>query len=386
MAFTSGDAPEEKPLTELFGSDGQTVAPADAKSNLLDRLFQPKDAPRLQPDAALSRDALRNRHKLKDWRFKCPQGHIVDGNPGSQFVLAVVGPSGSSKSHVLPGLLWETDALERLHSLGVSLRKAQYSDIELEAGQRDIYQLNQVMPATLPTDVLGPYTYKVSFKQGADAANISLLLFDVGGEAVASATNIGEVAKFVLLARAIVYLIDPDGLFPTSFDPEGMAPAGNKRIAAVRQRVEAIRQTADALSSVWGPSMNETAFVFAVAKSDSVEWAFDWASETTRVIAEAKDATLSEALRASSARVRQAIIDVGGERICNEISARIPDHLTRFVSLAATSQMPMIPEETAMHSSRPEDARWDEPEPNGIALALLQAMDASGHNGSEPSS
>lgn len=381
VAYLEDDSEVRRPLIDLFSGSEGLIPPSAKRTGPVRRLLSPRVVQTPVADGDSSRDLLhRNKEKLKGWRFQCPKGHSVDGNPGEQFVLSVIGAAGSSKSHVLPGLLWETDALERLEPLGIALRKGLYSDIGLEAGQRDVFQHNMVLPATNPEAVLGPYGYRLSIPgtRGTQPYEMSLLLFDVGGEAVSDARRIGEVAKFVLLSNSILYLLDPDGLFPTKFDPDGQEPSGNARTAAMRQRVDAVDQMADALSSIWGSEMRQVPLVLAIAKSDSLVWNFSWDLETEQVIDEAKSHGIQAALTSSSDRVREALRSLGGDRIVNEVERRFPQDRVRYAAVSATSQMPSVVDGQDIHEAMPDEKVWDEPSPNGISLALLHALECAG--------
>lgn len=123
---------ESKPLVEVLGrtkpdNRGDVGKPARRTvRRLLGREPATDGGDTRRGDADTSivqREKLTNLNRLKDWTFACPKGHTVDGNRGYQIPLAVVGSSRSSKSHFLPGLIWETNLLRALSPVGVSLRQ-----------------------------------------------------------------------------------------------------------------------------------------------------------------------------------------------------------------------------------------------------------------------
>ena len=81
---------------------------------------------------------------------------------------------------------------------------------------------------------------------------------------------------------------------------------------------------------------------------------------------------LRQALLASSERVAEAFGEEGGAPVLQEIAERFHPDQVRFVAASATSKMPLVPD------PEPGDTVWDEPEPNGTALALLHILEMLG--------
>ncbi len=320
--------------------------------------------------------------RLRSYTFKCPGGHVVDGNPGSQFGIAVLGASGASKSHVLPALIRELDDMSALRPLGVTLRDSLYPNPKLS---RDVYQVfregHQLGP-TPPQAILGPYSYKleVNAENGHfDAAQYSLLLYDIAGENLAGITDIVEKAAFILLCKALIVLIDPEDFLPTQFD-DG---TGNEqsRLDAGRDVRGDIRVIADTLTEVWQMDSSRELSIpvcFMLAKADAIDWTggYEWSTQTAQVIersAQGDPGSVSQALAESSIATRSAFELLGGRLVIDEIEERFNPDCIRYVAASATSAMPLADPERGQ-------LQWtDQPKPNGAALSVLQILDLVGH-------
>src|SRR5215467_10668491 len=249
---------ESRPLVEVLGRTKPDLrASAEVqKAGTASRLFgresrrNATDSETLRDTASLQREKLKNLSHLKDWTFVCPRGHTVDGNRGYQIPLAVVGPSGSSKSHFLPGLIWETNLLRALGPVGVTLRQGPFTSSQLSYSARQVYEDKKVLPPTPPNKVAGPFGYRLTVREAGEDTRYSLLLFDVGGEALTSIARIGEQAAFVLLARGLVVLIDPQHTVSTLFDEANVIVAERERVIAAARVRENITLVADALEEL----------------------------------------------------------------------------------------------------------------------------------------
>jgi len=372
--ITASRGDESKPLVDVLGhtkSSGATRA-QPTKARAFRRLLGKElvvDAG--LPDqgtisaSSLQREKLRNLARLKDWTFTCPQGHTVDGNRGYQIPLAVVGSSGSTKSHFIPGLIWETSLLRALSPLGVTLRTGQFTSSQLSYSVRQLYEEKKVLPPTPPDKVAGPYGYRLTIRSGSADTRYSLLLFDVGGEALSSIAKIGEQAAFVLLAQAIIVLIDPQEVVSTSFDPVDAGIVNRQRVIAAAKVRDSITLVADALEELWDMSMTQVPIplCFVVAKADSVGWSYDWDTETSKIVAGVSEGRgLREILLESSERVKREFGNFGGHLIVEEIEDRFSPSRVRFAVASATSEMPL-------------DGGWENPTPAGTSLALLHVLD-----------
>lgn len=385
--ITASRGEESRPLVEVLGPTKPEVKAAApvATRRALGRLFG-KDAmagSRVADGrdfslAAAQRERLQHLGRLKEWTFTCPKGHTVDGNRGYQIPLAVVGASGSSKSHFLPGLIWETSLMRVLSPLGVTLRTGQFTSNRLSFSVRELYEEKKVLPPTPPTEVAGPFGYRLSIREhyedsgerGEDV-RYSLLLFDVGGEALSSIARIGEQAAFVLLAQSLIVLIDPMHVVSTRFDESDGGVVDRERVIAAAKVRDSITLVADALEEMWDGSMKQIPIpaCFVVAKADSLGWTFDWKAETAKVVETArKSGDLTGALQASSDRVREAFDQFGGGLIIDEIEDRFATSRIRFAAASATCEMPI-------------DRRWEDPNPAGIALSLLHVLEMLGKFG-----
>ncbi len=321
-------------------------------------------------------DGLR---RLRDYTFRCPEGHLVDGNAGMPFGIGILGASGASKSHWLTGIVREMFDMSALRGAGVSMRKALYTNPQLAQNTVQVYRQGRSLPSTDPGEVLGPYGYKLVLRDESEAAapkQYSLLLYDVAGEDLGAITRIAEQAPFVLLCKALVVLIDPVDFLPTQFD---VAPTNERtRLDAASDVRDGIQVIADTLAEVWeAPSSRELEIpiCFALAKADAVEWTgdFDWTSQTKAVIdAAGGEGGLREALRVSSSRTRDALVQLGGGLVVDEIEDCFKPEVIRYVAASATSAMPV-------ENPGPDESDWeDDPEPNGVALSVLQVLDAAG--------
>ncbi len=368
---------ESKPLVEVLGRTRPDTRSDISKPTrrAVRRLFGREspvdgaDARRAEADTnSLQREKLRNLSRLEDWTFTCPKGHTVDGNRGYQIPLAVVGASQSSKSHFLPGLIWETNLLRVLSPLGVTLRQGQFTSSRLSYTVRQLYEEKTILPPTPPTEVAGPFGYRLTIRQGNEDTRYSLLLFDVGGEALSSIARIGVQAKFVLLAQGIIVLLDPQHVVTTLFDEADAGVVDRERVIAAAKVRDSITLIADALEELWDGSMKEIPIpmCFVVAKADSICWPYRWETETAKVVEEVQGGrNLRESLLDSSHRVEQAFSDSGGALIVEEIRERFSTSRVRFVAASATSEMPTAD-------------GWENPTPVGISLALLHVLDMLG--------
>jgi hypothetical protein len=298
--------------------------------------------------------------------FRCPEGHLVDGNPGRQFPIAVVGLSGASKSHFLAAVVRELGDLRRLRPLGIAIRRGLYTSSQLSDDSAEVYVSGHVLERTpVESGVSGPHGFRV--EAPALEERFTLLLSDVAGEHFSDIMRIAASAHYMLLSEAIIVLLDPSGFLPSKFDEN--TPGEHERLTSaieVRKSVQAIIET---LAHAWGkePSELEVPFCFTVAKADAVFWHdFDWSGETERVLAEAKEGSLDDALLSSSARVRQALAAIGGEMVIDEIDDLLDSSYVRFSAASASSTM-----------ATPAQ-KWEEhPTPNGVALTVLQVLNCS---------
>lgn len=368
---------ESKPLVEVLGrtkpdNRGDVGKPARRTvRRLLGREPATDGGDTRRGDADTSivqREKLTNLNRLKDWTFACPKGHTVDGNRGYQIPLAVVGSSRSSKSHFLPGLIWETNLLRALSPVGVSLRQGQFTSSKLSYSVRQLYEQKKILLATPPTEVAGPFGYRLTIRDGNEDLRYSLLLFDVGGEALSTIARIGEQAAFVLLAQGLMVLIDPEQVVTTLFDEADAGVVERQRVIAAAKVRDSITLVADALEELWDCPMKAIPIptCFVVAKADSLCWTYRWEEETVKVVQQVQGGgSLRKSLLESSDRVMKAFSDFGGELIVEEIQERFAADRVRFVAASATCEMPA------------EDG-WENPTPKGIALALLHILDMLG--------
>ena len=317
--------------------------------------------------------------RLRDYTFRCPNGHVVDGNSGDQFGLAVLGASGASKSHMLPAIVRELETMSALRKLGVKLRPALYANPKLAEDMIEVYRLGRRLPPTPAGEMLGPFGYKLNTgrreRNGAEP-DYSLLLFDIAGEDLGAIARIVEAAPYILLCRALMVLIDPVDFLPTAFKAAPMSD--REKLDAASDVRAGIRVIAETLGEVWEVESSRELSIpvcFAISKADSVEWPsdFDWAAQTRQVI----DATsggmdLSECLQAYSDATRNALEDLGGELVIDEIEECFSPDTIRFVAASATSTMPTDAPDA-------NGREWvDEPEPNGVALGILHLLDLAG--------
>lgn len=224
------------------------------------------------------------------------------------------------------------------------------------------------MLATPPTEVAGPFGYRLTIRDGNEDLRYSLLLFDVGGEALSTIARIGEQAAFVLLAQGLMVLIDPEQVVTTLFDEADAGVVERQRVIAAAKVRDSITLVADALEELWDCPMKAIPIptCFVVAKADSLCWTYRWEEETVKVVQQVQGGgSLRKSLLESSDRVMKAFSDFGGELIVEEIQERFAADRVRFVAASATCEMPA------------EDG-WENPTPKGIALALLHILDMLG--------
>jgi hypothetical protein len=361
-------------LAELNGGDGDAPHPDDGarRGGLFSRIAA-RPEPVAPPLDERPRPDLDQIRRLRAWTFTCPEGHEVDGNRGASLPIAVVGESGSSKSHFLPGLVWELDSKRALGALGISLREAIYTKIDLIQSMSLIYESHKVVGHTPPGALLGPYGYRLSIRHSDHQDDrYSLLLFDVAGEDLGSIVNIAKNAKFILMCRGIVILIDPVGILSTQFDL--VAPTEQSLRSHLNTVRKGINRLADTLEEIYHVSSHrlDIPIVVAIAKADCIQWQFDWPTQTAAVLdAFQKGQGMAEILEGASRSVKEVLASSRAELLVEEISDRFDDRVTRYVAVSATSEMPYKPDAEG-------EAIWGEPDPNGAALTLLHILDMIG--------
>lgn len=329
-----------------------------------------------EPDVPLTPD-VDVMDALKAYTFKCPEQHVVHGNPGMQFPIAVLGGSGASKSHVLPAIIRELDHKLALNRLGVTLEDGLYENPELSQALVSVFSNGEVLPPTQRSAMRGPWGYQLSVEGARDDLDYTLLLFDVAGEDLRTVDAISKEARFIALARALVVLIDPQQLLSTEFDEIESAEArrGNQLDVAVGIR-KAFRVVAQVLTRVWQVRSTRDLPIpicFVIAKADAVDWPsdYDWSMQTDDVIeAVCEDgADLGGSLLRSSDATREALRASGGDLVIAEIERMFNPDWVRYAAASATSTMPMAGGER----------RWKEqPDPNGIALSILHVLALAG--------
>jgi hypothetical protein len=314
---------------------------------------------------------------LRAYRFECPEGHSVDGSPGEPFGIALLGGSGSSKSHMLPAIVREMDHMSGLRKLGIRLGEPLYPNPKLAQSVTDVYEFGRRLEATAPGEMLGPYGCKLTIgsSPGGKTKKYSLSLYDVAGESLDSTSSIAEHAKFITYSDGLIVLVNPVRYLPSQFDEEPLST--RRRLDAGRAIRRTIRATAETLSELWdvdSPRELEIPVCCVVAKADAVDWTgdFDWRRQLDSTI-DAVDAgeDLRAALERSSGETRERIEALGGDLVIDEVEENFNPDFVRWAAASATSTMP-APAEAG-------DRDWvDEPEPCGVALSVLQVLDAAG--------
>ena len=364
---------ETTTLADLNGEDGTSQEPDQRhrKGGIFSRI-----AGRPEPIVPLderARPDLEQIRRLRAWTFTCPAGHEVDGNRGTSLPIAVIGETGSSKSHFLPGLVWELDSKRALGPLGISLREAIYTKVDLVQSMSLIYENRKVVDHTPAGRLLGPYGYRLSIRHSDHQDDrYSLLLFDVAGEDLGSIVKIAENAKFILMCRGIIILIDPVGILSTQFDL--YAPSEQSLRSHLNNVRRGINRLADTLEEIYHlPSHRlDIPIVVALAKADCVQWQFDWQAQTAKVLEAFQNGQATgDILEGTSRSLKEVLVSSQAELLVQEVAERFDQRITRYVAVSATSEMPYKPD--------PEGgASWTEPDPNGTALALLHILDMIG--------
>jgi hypothetical protein len=371
ITATYGD--ETTTLAELNGKDHDSpkINQQLRRNSMFGRITAKPQPPPPEPDTGTKPD-LQQIRRLRAWTFTCPHGHNVDGNRGTSLPIAVVGETGSSKSHFLPGLVWELDSKRALGPLGISLREAIYTKVDLVQSMSLIYESLKVVDPTPAGRLLGPYGYRLSIRHGDQDERYSLLLFDVAGEDLGSIVRIAENAKFILMCRGLIILIDPVGILPTQFDLYiGAEQARRIHLNSVRK---GISRLADTLEEIYHKSSHllDIPVAVVVAKADCIQWQLEWQHHTAAVLEAFRNgASVSDSLGQVSQSVKEALEASSAELLVQEVSERFDQRVTRYVAASATSEMPF--------KQDPEgEACWTEPDPNGTALALLHILDMIG--------
>ncbi|MGA9286120.1 MAG: hypothetical protein WBV85_11840 [Solirubrobacteraceae bacterium] len=314
--------------------------------------------------------------QLRPRTYLCPEGHRVDGSPGEQFPFAVIGATASTKSHVLPGIVRELYEMRALAGLGVKLTGSLYTDPTIKKNIDQLYGRGGALPPTPRGELQGPFSYRLEV--GPNEKRYSLMLFDIAGEDLQSVVMIADRARYIAVCRALLVLIDPAGFLPSQFDTGLPIRTESMRIDATHNVREGIRAFADVLTQVWEVESSKQLDIpvcFAVAKADAVDWPewYQWDTQTASVIGAAGDlANLGGALASSSSETREALLELGGKLVVEEIEDLFAADRIRFSALSATSAMP-APNATG------DQLAWEQPpRPQGIGLSVLQLLDLAG--------
>ena len=268
--------------------------------------------------------------------------------------------------------------MSALRKLGVRLSDALYPSPQLPQSVTEVYERCRQLPATPRGQMLGPFGCKLTIGQGVgdrEAQRYAMQLFDVAGEDLAAIANIAEQAQFVAFSRGLIVLVDPVEFLPTQFDTGPVAD--RLRLDAGRGIRKGIRAIAETLTEIWevpSPLDLEIPLCFVLAKADAVEWTgeFDWSGQTDAVVAGAGDGDTRAALLASSEVTRDAFEQLGGELVIDEVEETFNPEFIRWSAASATSTMPTL-------GQGPAERDWvDEPQPCGVALSVLQILDAAG--------
>lgn len=344
------------------------------RSGILRQWFAPEPLPPVDAPAT-SRPVKFDLERFKDWTFTCPKQHVVDGNPDSQFPVAVLGLSGSSKSHFIAGVVQELGRQRRLRDLRISLGDPRYRQPALRADVDRVYVEGRQLDQTPPDQLRGPFAQRLRIGDPDDPAFHSLVMFDIAGERLSSIMDIAEKAGFVLLAEGVVVLIDPKDCFHTQFDGTAGRTERQRQTAAVyiRDSINVIAATLTEAMGLRNPRQLTIPICFVVSKADAVDWtdAFDWQRQTADVIDEVRSGEdLTVALEGASARVRATLKQNGGELLVDEIEDLFNPAYVRYAAASATCCMP---------AGDAGSGGWDgEPDALGVALAMLHIFDAAG--------
>ncbi len=307
---------------------------------------------------------------------------MVDGNRGEQFPIAVLGGSGASKSHFLPAIVRELHDMLKLDSVGVRLTTSLYANSKITDDVEEIYAAGKALePTEKDTGLLGPYGYKLQIGSGPrdpDPSEYSLLMYDVAGENLGDIMKAAKSARFLLLSRAMIVLIDPHQFLPSSFDDSG-PPSPQKRLNAAVGVRRGIRVIIETLAEAWSTPTRrlEIPFCFVVAKADAVAWPsdFEWFKQTGLALeALAAGDERESVLHEASETARAALCSLGGELVVAEIEGLLAPKWIRYAVASATSTMPV-----SMAEQDDGGSSWMlEPRPEGVGLAMLQAFDMAG--------
>jgi hypothetical protein len=364
--------------------------------------------------------------RLKDWTFYCPGRsdlsgsqrsdgeatpdadtadttpepangpHRVDGNAGLSFPVAVIGRSGASKSHFVPALPWELRILATLDELDVVLEDPVWKgpdDPDLTPEINNIFIHHRVPISTrAAVGVRGPYAYRLTVDRGLESERLlSLFLFDTPGEFFENLNTIATYSPYIVLARSVVILLDPDGLVVRR--GKGGRPSPKDSALAITDAIALITRVADAFREEFHSDEFPVPVCIALAKADSIVTDFRWNVETERVISEfGEGRAIRDILVDSSSRAREEFLNLGLERIVRAIEAKFPSDGVRYCFSSATSESATIvkPDSTdPSHQAQPFEAesdermattydprrKWVNPTPNGVGMSLLQVLD-----------
>ena len=262
IVATSADAQmEPTTLAAVLGVGEETTPKTQGRSKAIRRLRSsvgppppPLPSPLERSVVTRQREALNNIERLRDWEFSCPKGHRVEGNRGRQLPIGVLGPSGSSKSHFLPGLLWETEVLQALHPWSVRLEAGRFTMPDLEAAKVTVYRNGQQLPSTPPTKVIGPFGYRVAVGPSRPSEDYLLILYDVGGEAL-SQVRVSETRLLSSFCpRRCASLSIPSIFCPPRSTLTASRPAPGSDSSRPPTSAGVSSQVVNALEEIWGRS------------------------------------------------------------------------------------------------------------------------------------
>lgn len=178
----------------------------------------------------------------------CPLGHALPPNLEHSHVIAVLGETGSSKSHYLAALVRVLDEGDTGNDdIHLAAANEEAHDL-LREDAPTVFVRRTCLPKTIRTR--GPFIYELTVGTAYGSGETKVISFyDVPGEAFRREAEQAEKATHAISAAAFIFLVDPTSipeLGLTAFKPELMPEPANgdvvNALAMVLRRLGTLRR------------------------------------------------------------------------------------------------------------------------------------------------
>ncbi|MGE0727575.1 MAG: hypothetical protein AB7O92_04255 [Acidimicrobiia bacterium] len=145
-------------------------------------------------------------------RKKCPTcSRCYPVEYGRAKVIAVVGATGSSKSHYLAALIHALRQPGLFDRIGLQLKALSTEDFKRFNDEfvEPLYRYGRELRLTATEEVLGPFLFEITNTMAPSKPPLVIALLDTGGEAQVDPVLRFRYASYLSQAMGIVFLLDP---------------------------------------------------------------------------------------------------------------------------------------------------------------------------------